>query len=55
MDNPIEEGDILKLVNGENPEDHSTVSLFNRVEKAKSITIEDKDLNTTTYHIYYKG
>ena len=52
MDQPIEEGDIVKLVNGEKPEDHSTVSLFNRVEKAESITILDKDLNTTkTYSI----
>ena len=43
-DQPIEEGDILKLVNGENPEHHSTISLFNRVEKVESITIIDKDL-----------
>ena len=33
-DQPIEEGDIIKLVNGIDPEDHSTVSLFNRVEMA---------------------
>ena len=34
-DQPIEEGDILKLVNGGKPEHHSTISLFNRVEKAR--------------------
>ena len=50
-DQPIEEGDIIKLVNGENPEDHSTVSFFNRVEMAESITILDKDLKTKTYSI----
>ena len=50
-DQPIEEGDILKLVNGGNPEHHSTISLFNRVEKVESITIIDKDLNTKTYSI----
>src|SRR4051812_9901267 len=41
---PINEGDILKFVNGENPKGHSTVSLFNRVEKLKSITIVNQDL-----------
>ncbi len=50
---PIEEEDIIKLVNGENPEDHSTVSFFNRIEKAESITIKDKDLQTKTYSITY--
>ena len=52
-DQPIEEGDIIKLVNGENPEDHSTVSFFNRIEKAESITIIDKNLKTKTYSITY--
>jgi two-component system, NarL family, sensor histidine kinase ComP len=50
---PIEEGDIIKLVNGGSPEDHSTVSFFNRIEKAESITIKDKDLQTKTYSITY--
>ena len=50
-DQPIEEGDIIKLVNGENPEDHFTVSFFNRIEKAESITIIDKDLKTKTFSI----
>lgn len=50
-DQPIEEGDILKLVNGMDPEHHSTISLFNRVEKVRSITILDKELNTVTYSI----
>ena len=50
-DQPIEEGDILKLVNGMDPEHHSTISLFNRVEKVRSITILDKKLNIVTYSI----
>ena len=51
---PIEEGDIIKLVNEETPEKHSTVSLFNRIEKAESITVEDKDFNVTTYMVSYE-
>lgn len=52
---PIKEGDILKLVNGKNPKEHSTVVLFYRVEKAESITIEDRESKTTTYDISYDG
>jgi two-component system sensor histidine kinase ComP len=48
---PINEGDILKLVDGKNPKEHSTVNLFYRVEKAKDITIEGKDSKITTYDI----
>ena len=55
MTNQLEEGDILKLVNGENPEDHSTVSLFNRIEMAESITIKGKDLKTKTFSIEYNN
>ena len=51
---PIEEGNIIKLVNEETPEKHSTVSLFNRIEKAESITVEDKDFNVTTYMVSYE-
>lgn len=50
----IAKGDIVKLVNEEIPEKHSTVSLFNRIEKAGSITIEDKDFNVTTYRVSYE-
>ena len=50
-DQPIEVGDILKLVDGESPEHHSTISIFNRVEKAESITIIDKDFKIKTYSI----
>ena len=51
---PIEKGDIVKLVNEEIPEKHSTVTLFNRIEKAESITVEDKDFNVTTYMVSYE-
>ena len=51
---PIEEGNIIKLVNEETPEKHSTVALFNRIEKAESITVEDKDFNVTTYMVSYE-
>ena len=51
---PIEKGDIVELVNEEIPEKHSTVTLFNRIEKAKSITVEDKDFNVTTYMVSYE-
>ena len=51
--NQLKKETLLKLVNGRKPEDHSTVSLFNRVEMARSITILDKDLNTKTYSIAY--
>jgi two-component system, NarL family, sensor histidine kinase ComP len=51
---PIEEGNIIKLVNEDTPEKHSTVALFNRIEKAKSITVEDKDFNVITYMVSYE-
>lgn len=50
---PIEEGDILKLVNEQKPEEHSTVIWFNRVEMANSITILDENLNTKMFSISY--
>ncbi|KAA9020504.1 sensor histidine kinase [Niallia endozanthoxylica] len=52
---PIVEGDILKLVNDQKPENHSTVKWFKRVEMADSITISNKNVNTkmyTTSHSY---
>ncbi|WP_075982827.1 ATP-binding protein [Bacillus massilinigeriensis] len=49
----IEEGDVLKLVNGENPNEHSTVTHFNRVEMAESITIVDKHSREQEYTISY--
>lgn len=52
-DKSIEEGDILRLVNEKSPEQHPTVFLFNRVEKAESITIEGKGLTTIKYLISY--
>ncbi|KXH78363.1 sensor histidine kinase [Sporosarcina sp. HYO08] len=49
----IEEGDVLELVDGERPEQHSTVTLFNRVEMAKSMTILDENLEQKTIEISY--
>lgn len=37
----IEKGDIIHLINGKNPEEHDTVTKYNRIEKAESITIID--------------
>ena len=37
----IEKGDIIHLINGKNPEEHETVTKYNRIEKAESITIID--------------
>ncbi|MDV6379197.1 sensor histidine kinase [Sporosarcina sp. GW1-11] len=47
----IEEGDIVKFVDGKKPEHHTTVVKFNRVEMADSITIIDQDLRENTYSI----
>jgi two-component system, NarL family, sensor histidine kinase ComP len=48
---PIEEGDILQLVDEKKPEKHSTLVLFNRVEMAKSVTIKDKDSRDKTFTV----
>jgi two-component system, NarL family, sensor histidine kinase ComP len=48
---PIKKGDVLKLVNNDKPELHSTVILFNRVEKARSVTIENEYQILNTYYI----
>lgn len=50
---PIEEGDILKLVNGKNSENHSTVKQFNRVEMATSIALLDESSKLKMFHISY--
>ena len=50
---PIEKGDILKLVDGKNPEEHFTVKWFNRAEMTNNITILDKNLNTKIFSISY--
>ncbi|MDI3311640.1 MAG: ATP-binding protein [Thermoanaerobacterium sp.] len=50
---PVQEGDVLTLVNGESPEQHSTVFFFNRVEKAESITIKSDDLIEKDYLVSY--
>ncbi|MBS4189768.1 hypothetical protein KHA94_06040 [Bacillus sp. FJAT-49705] len=50
---PIEEGEILELVDGKKPEEHSTVILFNRVEMANFITIMDENLEIKTISISY--
>ena len=42
--NPIEEGDIVKLVDEEIPEKHSTVALFNRIEKQSLLRLKIKIL-----------
>lgn len=44
---PIQIGDILELVDEKKTGQHSTVSRFNRVEMAKSITIMDKNTKKT--------
>lgn len=49
----IEEGDIIKLVNGKEPANHSTVKCFKRVELAKTITILDKKSKIKTFSISY--
>jgi len=49
----IKKEDLLELVNGESPENHSTVSLFDRVEMAHSITLSDKNLESHNFTIKY--
>lgn len=49
----IEEGDIIELVNGKKPVNHSTVKRFNRVEMAKLITLLDENSNVKTFSISY--
>lgn len=50
---PIGEGDIIKFVDEKNPENHSTVKRFNRVEMAKSISILTENSKTKTFSISY--
>ncbi|MCG7336726.1 sensor histidine kinase [Sporosarcina sp. ACRSM] len=50
---PIEEGNIVELVNGEQTDKHPTVRRFARVEMAESVTIIDQDLKSHTYPISY--
>lgn len=49
----IEEGDILELVDEKQPELHSTVIWFNRVEMANSITVSNKNSHIKTFSILY--
>lgn len=49
----IEVGTIVELVNGEIPEKHTTVTHFNRIEMANSITILDNHLKSKTFSISY--
>ncbi|MFC4387855.1 sensor histidine kinase [Gracilibacillus marinus] len=49
----IDEGDIIKLVDGKTPEQHLSILLFDRVEKAHSITISDENLIENTFFISY--
>lgn len=50
---PIEEGNIVELVDGKETEKHSTVRRFGRVEMAKTVTILDNDLKSRTFDISY--
>lgn len=53
-DQPIDIGDIVTKVNGKNPGEHSTVILFNRVEKAESISVQKADQTVDQYTITYE-
>ncbi|MFT8323613.1 MAG: hypothetical protein ABF649_22425, partial [Bacillus sp. (in: firmicutes)] len=50
----IEEGSIIELVNGGQPNQHTTVKRYHRVEMANSITILEKNGQIKTYSISYR-
>lgn len=52
---PIEKGDVVALIDGKRVEDHSTVTLFNRIEKAESITIFGENEAIEHYAITYEN
>lgn len=51
----IVEGDIVKLVNGQEVEKHSTLQRFNVIEMADTITVENREFDTKTYSIAKDG
>lgn len=48
---PIEEGDIIKLVNGQEVEKHPTLKKFSMIEMADTITVENQDSEMKTYSV----
>ncbi len=47
---PIEKGSIVQRIDGKKPDQHLTVTLFNRIEKANSITLSDHETYFVTRH-----
>lgn len=52
---PIFEGDIIKYINGQAVEKHSTVMKYNMVEMADTITVENKRAEMKTYSVATNG
>ena len=48
---PIEEGNIIKLVNGQEVEKHPTLKKFSMIEMADTITVENQDSEMKTYSV----
>lgn len=47
----IQTGDIVQLVNGESPGRHSTVTRYYSVEKAKTVTVADRNNTSRTFEV----
>lgn len=52
---PIVSGDIVTLIDGNNVANHSTVILFNKIEKAKDIAVFTKDNKYEQYKVSYES